>query len=239
VSVIVLADFLIRTLLMRMVVASTGRRRGRLGRRFRHRGMERTGRRFAAMFMFMFLGFGMAVIMIMIMIIMRMIVAMMVVVTLMAVIAGRLFIAMGVKLAFAMLVVVMIVMVMIVMIVFVRLLGVGRIGADSLDHRALHAVAMAATARIAVARAAAVGAVFAFFLGLAMGALIGFDQRLPVGDRDLIVIWMDFAEGEEAVPVAAILDEGRLQARLNAHHLGEVDVALELPLGRRLDVEVF
>src|SRR6185437_10797690 len=226
VSVIVLADFLIRMLPMRMVVVSVGRRCGRFGRRLGHHGMERTGWRFAVMFMFMFLflGFGMAAIMI----VMRMIVVMMVVVTLMAVIAGRPFIAMGVKLAFAVLVVIMLVVVMIVMIVIVWLLGVGRIGARSLDHRALHPVAMAAPARIAVARAAAVGAVFAFFLGLAMGALIGFDQCLPVGDRDLIVIGMDFAEGEEAVAVAAIFDEGGLQRRLHARDLGEIDIAAQL-----------
>ena len=154
--------------------------------------MERIGRRFAVM---------------------RLAVVMMVfvaVMALMAQIARRLFIAMGVNVAFAMLV-----MVMLMVVMFVRLPGMaqflGRIGACSLDHGALHAVALAAAARIAVARAAAVGAVFAFFLGLAMGAFIGLDQRLPVSDRDLVVIGMDFAEGQEAVPVAAIFDEGGLQ----------------------------
>ena len=43
-----------------------------------------------------------------------------------------------------------------------------------------------------------------------MGALVGLDQRLPVGDRDLIIVGMDFAEGQEAMAVAAILDEGGL-----------------------------
>ena len=73
---------------------------------------------------------------------------------------------------------------------------------------------MAATAGVAVARAAAVatvGAVLALFLGLAMGAFVGLDQRLSVGDRDLVIVGMDFAEGEEAVAVAAIFDERRLQ----------------------------
>ena len=64
------------------------------------------------------------------------------------------------------------------------------------------------------------------------------EQALPVGDGDLVVVGMDFAEGEEAVPVAAVLDEGRLQARLYPNDLGEVDVALELSLGRRLDIEI-
>jgi len=72
---------------------------------------------------------------------------------------------------------------------------------------------MAATAGVAVARAAAavVGAVLALFLGLAMRAFVGLDQRLTVGDRDLVIVRMDFAEGEEAVAVAAIFDERRLQ----------------------------
>ena len=65
------------------------------------------------------------------------------------------------------------------------------------------------------------------------------DQALPIGDRDLVIVGMDFAEGEEAVAVAAIFDEGGLQARLYADNLGKVDVALELSLGRGLDVEVF
>nr|WP_312000593.1 hypothetical protein [Bradyrhizobium altum] len=83
--------------------------------------------------------------------------------------------------------------------------------ACTLDHLALDTVAMTAAAGIAMARPAAMAAVLVLFLGLAMGALVGFDQRLTVGDRDLVIVGMDFAEGEEAVPVAAILDEGSLQ----------------------------
>ena len=64
------------------------------------------------------------------------------------------------------------------------------------------------------------------------------EQALPVGDGDLVVVGMDFAEGEEAVPVAAVFDEGRLQAGLYPDHLGEIDVALELALGRCLDIEI-
>jgi len=90
-----------------------------------------------------------------------------------------------------------------------RLRGIGGVVNDV----ALDAVAMAAPAGIAMARAAAavVGAVLALFLGLAMRAFVGLDQRLTVGDRDLIVVGMDFTEGEEAVAVAAIFDERRLQ----------------------------
>ena len=38
------------------------------------------------------------------------------------------------------------------------------------------------------------------------------EQPLPVGDRNLVVVGMDFAEGEKPVPVAAIFDESGLQA---------------------------
>ena len=149
------------------------------------------------------------------MIVMRMIV--MVVVTLMAQIGGLVVIAVNMvaaglfELVMVVLIAVRIMMVMFMRLVVVGLLGLSQIRARSLDHGTLHAVAMAAAARIAVARTAAVGAVFAFLLGLAMGALIGFDQRLPIGDRDLVIIGMDFAEGQETVPVAAIFDEGGLQ----------------------------
>jgi hypothetical protein len=52
-----------------------------------------------------------------------------------------------------------------------------------------------------------------------MGTLIGFDQRLTIGNGDLIVIGMNFAEGEEAVAVAAIFDEGGLQRRFDPRDL--------------------
>ena len=45
----------------------------------------------------------------------------------------------------------------------------------------------------------------------ARGAFVFLDQRLPVGDRNLIIVGMDFREGQEAMAVAAIFHEGRLQ----------------------------
>ena len=59
-------------------------------------------------------------------------------------------------------------------------------GAGVLDDLALHPLAAAAAALVAVARTAATvaGAVLGFFLGLAMGAFVGLDQRLTVGDRE-------------------------------------------------------
>jgi len=44
-----------------------------------------------------------------------------------------------------------------------------------------------------------------------MGAFVRLDQRLTIGNWNLVVIGMDFAEGQKAVTVAAIFDKGRLQ----------------------------
>jgi hypothetical protein len=63
-------------------------------------------------------------------------------------------------------------------------------------------------------------------------------QRLAVGDRDLVVVGMNFAEGQEAMAVAAIVHERGLQRRLDARHLGQIDVALQLSAVRRLVVEL-
>jgi len=61
----------------------------------------------------------------------------------------------------------------------------------------------------------------------------------PVGDRDAVVIGMDFAEGEEAVAVAAIFDEGRLERGFDPRHLGEVNIAFDLFFSRCLEIEFF
>jgi hypothetical protein len=118
----------------------------------------------------------------------------------------------------------------------------GRIGAgvEALDDVAADALALTAAARIAVARAAAaVGAVLALFLGFAMGLFFGLDQRLPVGDRDLVVVGMDFAEGEEAVAVAAIFNESGLERGFDPCDLGEVDIPAQLLALCGLEVKLF
>ena len=50
---------------------------------------------------------------------------------------------------------------------------------------------------------------------------------------------MNFANGQEAVPVAAVIDERRLQARLDFDDNAVVDVAFDLFLAGRLDGELF
>jgi hypothetical protein len=113
-------------------------------------------------------------------------------------------------------------------------------GIAAFDDVAADALAMTSAAGIAVAgAAAALGAVLALFLGLAMGLLLGFDQRLPVGNRDLVVIGMDFAEGEEAVAVAAIFDESGLERGFDPGDFGEVDVPAQLLALRGLEIKLF
>ena len=58
-----------------------------------------------------------------------------------------------------------------------------------------------------------------------------------VGDGDLIIIRVDFVEGQEAVAVSAVLDEGRLQAGLYAGDLGEIDVPAKLTAGAGFEIE--
>ena len=87
--------------------------------------------------------------------------------------------------------------------------------------------------RAALVRHLGFGAgLFGLFLGL------HFQQPFPVGDRDLVIIGVDFAEGEEAVPVAAIFDERGLQAGLDPDYLGKIDIAFDLLAIGRLDVEI-
>ena len=114
----------------------------------------------------------------------------------------------------------------VMMLMIVRLGGLRRFGAFGVDDLALHPLAIAAAARVAMPRAAvAAGAVFGFFLGLAMRALVGFDQRLTVGDGDLVIVGMNFAESEKAVAVATIFDEGGLQRRFDPRDFRQIDVA--------------
>jgi hypothetical protein len=128
----------------------------------------------------------------------------------------------------------------VVLLMIVRLGGLRRFGAFRVYDLALHPLAIAAAARVAMPRAAvAVGTVFGFFLRLAMRAFVGFDQRLTVGDRNLVVVGVDFAEGQEAVAIAAIFDERGLQRRLYARDLGEVDIAAQLLALGGLEIKLF
>ena len=69
--------------------------------------------------------------------------------------------------------------------------------------------------------------------------MLGFlaKQRVAIGLWDLIIIGVDFAEGEEAVAVSAIIDERRLQRRFDPGHLGKIDIPFELLVLGGLEVK--
>ncbi len=79
---------------------------------------------------------------------------------------------------------------------------------------------------IVVALLAVAAALVARVLGgaqaLLLGGMLGFlaEQGLAVLARDLVIIGVDFGEGQEAVAVAAIVDERRLKRRLDPRDLG-------------------
>ncbi len=70
------------------------------------------------------------------------------------------------------------------------------------------------------------GGAQALFLGGVLGLFA--EQRFAIFLRDLVIVGVDFAEGQEAVAIAAIIDERRLKRRFDPGDLGEIDIALEL-----------
>ena len=78
------------------------------------------------------------------------------------------------------------------------------------DRFALHGVAIAPMIRATIPMTAA-PTVFCIRLGRALVEFFLRDQRLTVGDRDLVVVWMDFRKRQKAVAVAAVVYKGRLK----------------------------
>ena len=76
---------------------------------------------------------------------------------------------------------------------------------------------------------------------LFLSSMLGFfaKQRLAVFLGDLIVIGMYLAEREEAVAVAAIIDERGLQRRFDPRYLRQINVALKLLVIGRFEIEFF
>ena len=97
------------------------------------------------------------------------------------------------------------------------------------------------TTRLAVTAATAAAAAGTLLLFLLLGVRGGFflEQRLTIRDRDLIIVGVDFGEGEKAVPVAAVVDEGGLQGRFDPGDLGEIDIAAQRLLGGGFEIEFF
>ena len=70
------------------------------------------------------------------------------------------------------------------------------------------------------------------------GFLFG-EQRHAVGDRDLIIVRVDFGKREEALAVSSVFNEGRLQGRLHARYLGKINIAFERSFGGGLEIKFF
>ncbi|MCY1172519.1 hypothetical protein D9M73_126550 [compost metagenome] len=64
-------------------------------------------------------------------------------------------------------------------------------------------------------------------------------QRVAVFLGDLVVIRVDFAEREEPVTIATVIDERGLQRRLDARHLGQIDIAFELLALGGFEIKLF
>ena len=82
----------------------------------------------------------------------------------------------------------------------------------------------AARTRAARTRGARAALLVLGLLGLGQRLFLG-QQRLAVGHRDLVVVGVDFRKRQEAVAVAAVIDESRLKRGLHTGDLGEIDVA--------------
>ena len=78
-------------------------------------------------------------------------------------------------------------------------------------------------------------------LGTLVVVILGLftHQRFAIREGDLIVVRVDFVEGQEAMAVAAILHERRLQRRFDPRHLGEVDIPAKLLSILALEIKLF
>ena len=75
-------------------------------------------------------------------------------------------------------------------------------------------------------------------LRLGIGAFLG-DQGRAVGGGDLVIIRVDFREGQKAVAVSAVIHKGRLQRGFDPRDLGQIDVARNLALVYGLEIKFF
>jgi hypothetical protein len=50
---------------------------------------------------------------------------------------------------------------------------------------------------------------------------------------------MDFGKGQEPMAIAAVINKGRLQRRLDPRHLGKIDISRQLPLVYSFKIELF
>jgi hypothetical protein len=85
-------------------------------------------------------------------------------------------------------------------------------------------------AAIAAAAVLAVLAVSLFVVVVGGLLRLRAQQRLTVRHGNLVIVGMDFAEGQKTVTVPAIFDESSLEGGFDACHPRQIDVSLELLL---------
>ncbi len=74
---------------------------------------------------------------------------------------------------------------------------------------------------------------------LALGGGFLLYQDFPIRDRHLVIVGMDFIEGEKAMAVTAIFHKGRLKGRFDPGYFREINIAFELFSGCRLVIKFF
>ena len=73
-----------------------------------------------------------------------------------------------------------------------------------------------------------------------IGSVLLFcEQRFPVGNRNLVVVGMDFAKRQKSVTISAILDKRSLQRGFDLHYLREIEISLKLLLRRCFEIKFF
>ena len=121
-----------------------------------------------------------------------------------------------------------------------RAFGLRRVDRGGLARHGLAIAGAALAAAVAAPALAGAAALTGLLLVLLLVlALFLFEERLPVGDGDLVIVRMNFREGEESVAIAAVFDEGGLERRLHPRHLRQIDVAAERLLAGGFEIEFF
>ncbi len=107
------------------------------------------------------------------------------------------------------------------------------------DVAAGHSVVTAGGLRLGRgARLAAVATAVFVVLRAVIGPLF-VQQGFAVGNRDLVVIGVDFGKGQKSMAISAVIHKGRLQRRFHPRDLGKVNVPGELPLVYCFKVKFF
>jgi hypothetical protein len=84
----------------------------------------------------------------------------------------------------------------------------------------------------------ACAAVFFLFLGPRKSALF-LQQRFAVSQRDLVIIGVNFGKGQKPMPIAAVIDKGRLKRGFDPRHFGQIDISRKLAFVYCLKIEFF